>query len=78
MYKPKMVPLQVSQDVLCVLPPVLVGIYRTQPTMRPASRITAQERTVYLRDGTAVSAARITVVFTCVVFARFLFRHLTS
>ena len=77
-----MVPFQMSQYVLCVLPSILVRIDGTQPTMRPASRVTAQERPVYLRDGTAVSAARVTVVFTrfavVVVFARFLFRHLTG
>ena len=73
-----MVPLQVSQDVLCVLPSILVGIDGTESTMRPTSRITAQKRPVYLDDGAAVSAARITTRFAVVVFARFLFSHLTS
>ena len=46
--------------------------------MRPTSRIIAQKRPVYLDDGAAVSAARITTRFAVVVFARFLFSHLTS
>jgi hypothetical protein len=61
-----MVPFQVSQHVLCVLPSILVSTNSTEPTVEPASFITAKEHLINLRE-------RATMVF-----AGLLSGHLTS
>ena len=66
MYKPEMVPFQVSQHVLCVLPSILVSADGTEPTVEPSSFITAKEHPIHLRR------------YAIMMFARLLSGHLTG
>ena len=61
-----MVPFQVPQNVLGVLPPALVGTNCTEPTVEPASTIIAEEHPIYLSGRGSM------------VFAGFLSSHLTN
>ena len=54
-----MVPFQVSQHVLCVLPSILVSVDGTEPTVEPSGFITAKEHPIYLRRCAIMVFARL-------------------
>jgi len=67
-----MVPFQVPQNVLGVLPPTLVGTNCTEPTVEPASTVTAEEYPIYLGErGTPVLAGFLSGHLTSQRFLRY-------
>ena len=54
-----MVPFQVSQYILCILPSVLVSVDGAQPTVRSSGFITAEEHPIHLRRCTTMVFARL-------------------